>query len=514
MATVVTVLSLAIGSFTQQAVKSVVCTVEKPGPNVFLPIGFGEPSAITLASNAASYDIDASVKARVYNALSGSSYDRAILINGCSTGNCTFPESAPGRTLSTPGFCSKCVDTSSLIRENTSESEFNREYRKNELYLPNGLKVGPFGIPQHTGTLLDVSFSSSSSRMSMGPEQDAEVSQIAEVSALTVHMLALTVADCNGPHGEGVMQRWNCSYPALGFNKTTINWATSWNAVSATCDFYPCIQDIKAEIGNGRLEETVVDEIVLSKFSTTNNGDGMYRWPCYIDGVRYDEHNVTLAHWNNDLDNTTEGLPDQCRYRAPFKMYLSLQSGGWLGPAFNGSCSMSDNSGYGQYARRWPICEKWWLTELYNRGNATFDTISNSMKDVATAITDSYRLASISTQGITNRNTVNGTVWETTICTQFNWPWLLFPASLLALTVLSLVLMIMSTASRADQPPVWKSSILPLVYLQDMKHMPEVRSYHVDNLKEDARIEFAQLMRDDQLRWQLKRTDGVASELT
>lgn len=485
------------------------CTIARPGVNASLPVGYGDPTSILLRPGAGLWDLDAPTKARVFNALSGASYDRAVLIEGCTTGNCTFPDIAPGRTLSTPGFCSKCVDTTSLITERQlNVSSFGRT---NELYLPNGLKVGPYSTPDYTGYLMNFDFEDDKSWISSASDVAPNTLQAWNVSALTVNMLALTVAGCDGPYGSGVRQKWNCTYPSLGFNKTQIQSATSWNAVGTTCVFYPCIQDIKAEVRNGRLSETVVDEVVVSNYSSTSDTLGMYRYPCYIDGVRYDEHNISSAHWQNDLDmwtgNTTGGPPDQCLYRVPFTMYRSLQPGDWLSDLFNGSCTMANNLGYGQYSRRWPLCEKWWLSQLYNSGNATFDNISATMNSVATAITDGYRLASINTRGITVKNTVNGTVWETTICTQFDWPWLLFPATLVILTVISLVLMMASTASGADRPPVWKSSILPLLYLHDSGRSSSLQGYHKSDMEERASNEKVKLSRDDQLRWRLRRTD-------
>jgi hypothetical protein len=82
-----------------------------------------------------------------------------------------------------------------------------------------------------------------------------------------------------------------------------------------------------------------------------------------------------------------------------------------------------------------PICsaERWWLQNLYNSGLASFESISNIMDNVAMAITDSARA-----QPFPGVSYVSGTIWHTTICTEFNWPWLIFPAALIILAALSL----------------------------------------------------------------------------
>ena len=108
--------------------------------------------------------------------------------------------------------------------------------------------------------------------------------------------------------------------------------------------------------------------------------------------------------------------------------------------------------------------DAWWLGGLYNDGEATFDTIAARWDDVAVALTDSWRIATLNDYGLAVKITVNGTVWETTICTQFNWPWLSFPAALVVLSVISLVLTIIPGT---NQPPAWKSSILPFLHFLD-----------------------------------------------
>jgi hypothetical protein len=57
---------------------------------------------------------------------------------------------------------------------------------------------------------------------------------------------------------------------------------------------------------------------------------------------------------------------------------------------------------------------------------------------------------------------VPGTVWESTLCTEFSWPWLCFLAALVVLTILALGCIISATGHQKDRPPLWKSSILPL----------------------------------------------------
>jgi hypothetical protein len=64
--------------------------------------------------------------------------------------------------------------------------------------------------------------------------------------------------------------------------------------------------------------------------------------------------------------------------------------------------------------------------------------------------------------------TVYGTVWETTVCTSFDWPWLLIPVVLVLLTALALSLIMWATATDRERAPVWKSSLFPLFYAENI----------------------------------------------
>jgi hypothetical protein len=115
--------------------------------------------------------------------------------------------------------------------------------------------------------------------------------------------------------------------------------------------------------------------------------------------------------------------------------------------------------------------------------------VSTTMDNVATALTDSLRLGSISEYGLNVNNTVNGTVWQSAVCTEFNWYWLLFPAVLIALTIISLGLMVASTASGPDQTPVWKSSILPFFYLGNTSAQSELYTLSLKEMQKAAKTD-------------------------
>jgi hypothetical protein len=84
---------------------------------------------------------------------------------------------------------------------------------------------------------------------------------------------------------------------------------------------------------------------------------------------------------------------------------------------------------------------------------------------------------------------------------------LVFPAALIGLAFLSLALMMISTASNYDPTPAWKSSILPLLYLQEAHLNTKLGDYLLKNMERNAQANKVELKRDGQQRWRLVFVD-------
>lgn len=60
--------------------------------------------------------------------------------------------------------------------------------------------------------------------------------------------------------------------------------------------------------------------------------------------------------------------------------------------------------------------DSWWLQELFNNGNATFESVENSIDAITTAITNKIRTFGSDWDG--SQALATGTSTRTTICTQ------------------------------------------------------------------------------------------------
>ena len=524
---IVTVLSLAIGSFTQQAIKLVDCDRPVTTTNASLPIA-ARNAMIPMSEVGQDMDIDAGLKGAIINAIAGSTSAQKSLLIDCITGNCTFEETN-GVTHRTSGFCSKCLDTTSFLQEMSNATQFTNGSVAQigaMLGLPNNMSVGPLQSITPSRSL--VANTSDLQQNSVAIDWvssmfDTEMHHILGngASILSFDVLSLTTTNCT-QHSHDMTQ-----YPFILKSydcKHKDGSSSPWNAVSATCVLYPCVKDLKATVKDGKFTEKVVRTTPMSANGRSRHT--LLDIPCTINDVRYDIHNISQApirdylnepdlarlSFDTRINGQTVQVPYECAYQvmsAPIKgiaQFWSKAAPGHCEPYYIGLGESDEES------KRWVRCFKskddemdsWWHTGLYNDGNATFETFSSTMDAVALAITDHFRLNPIARSG---NNTVYGTVWQSTVCTSFSWPWLLFPAALVLLTLLALLLIIWATTNDEERAPVWKSSILPLLYCGDLGSLRE--------MERNADAEDAVLERvDGHGKWQIVLKERIQGEPT
>ncbi|KAF8855608.1 hypothetical protein BDZ45DRAFT_746359 [Acephala macrosclerotiorum] len=125
LAAFITILSLAIGPFTQQAIKSVNCPQYVADANASLPVSHLRPGRA---------------------AWNGSGNDSTTQAS-CSTGTCTFPAYSDNITHLTIGICRACIDTTSPVTFRVFEAGIQNT--QNEYILMN---VTNFSLPLDPNT--------------------------------------------------------------------------------------------------------------------------------------------------------------------------------------------------------------------------------------------------------------------------------------------------------------------------------------------------------------------------
>lgn len=293
------------------------------------------------------------------------------------------------------------------------------------------------------------------------------------------------------------------SCPQLGVTNVS-TFPGYFSLAAVQCHLYPSVRHYAGSIVNGQIQETLVGRPVPLDYATDNailkfdrhseqEYDLLYYAfldPCIIEGTVYTNANLSQVPGDRmtiRLGNGSEITgPNLCLYGASLSSIYAL-SDVLESSAFNrvdfdaepfSSCLPSaDHTGM--------KCRSlWWLEPLFNGGNASLDSVSAVMRRMTDAITNQLRMNG--TDWYRNPSNVTGTAFQTVVCTRFQWFWLLFPAGMVFASAVLLVATAWRSSGRwrkrlsnhegSEVLPVWKSSLLPLLFygLEDGARLKDV----------------------------------------
>lgn len=476
-----TVLSLGIGPFTQQAVRQVNCQRPSSKQNSSVPashfLNISSDFASSFNMGPGAFALPVEMKGAMVNGLVNPSGNDSAISPTCQSGNCTWQAYADNITYSSIAMCSKCADTTSLgFLNGTTTRRSDNETFDTVWALPNGLalNVWPTGAILNVSTDYDMSWAAS--------VLTDDFFKYAIQAVTNVTMLAITRAPCVNTTGN-----YTCPHNITTVEHDQVRDGGEWDFVATTCALYPCQKGYYGSVEQGVLSE----QVVSTETASYNQGPWKYRdltfdlsyrelWPgnftalkspCVVDGVEY-----TLAKNFTDVprtpgrffsgiyvNDTWYSAPEECLYSLSTRYVLGMNE--FLSSTlFDGACVWSDDSFLSRISE--PDCGgEWWLSSLYNARYASFTSLSVSMDKFTTAVTNKMRALGTSGHDAASREQelALGVVVEMTVCTVFAWQWILLPAVLVFVTAALLLFMIVKT-SREVEVPVWKTSVLPLLF--------------------------------------------------
>lgn len=480
---IVILLSVGVGPFSQQAVKSVSCERPLGGAEASIRVSNWMHNLNLTRLYASDWDLDLDAKVAILDELVNPNTTRSNITPSCSTGKCVFP-SHNGITHSSVGLCKRCVDTSNWLGEVELVTQFNgttRGYSNQWLWLPDGHGIGGSPNGSLPSTIISVSGHSNIWRdqravplnQSLLDAFDSSFDDVFAASILNISIVAFTNHGC-----EPLAQKKNWAFQRCpgGNANWTFPIMDFLNAVATTCSFYPCVRDYHGSVSGNVFTETVVRETPITQPpGQVNNSFPNFlhlHTPCVIEDQIYtidnissvprEGHNFTSDYVNGV--NTT--FPTECAYGASGVYAMGL--GDFMVDAMMGNCSAPSRINFNGDADDYNalVCSPWQIKTLINKGLSSFESIDRNMQSVANAVTSemrkqgsSYGSPEISPSPIF----VRGTTMRTTTCTKFDWKWLSFPLALIVLTVLLLCIMCCKTLFDKRSVPAWKSSILPLL---------------------------------------------------
>ncbi|KAI1182528.1 hypothetical protein F5B17DRAFT_184554 [Nemania serpens] len=472
--------SLAIGPFNQQAIRTTVCQLPADAdvqrPSVQAAHYIDQSDWYVGGHTLPSPYIRTPMKGAIVSGLTTSDSTNGFVGFDCPSGNCTFP-SYGGVTHSSIGFCSRCTDITASIRE--------RYVHANESVTGSG----GYAFELADGASIN-NFDQGSWMQAMSHSRGYSAQQ--DMSFLTFSFEGCS-RSINATTGN---TQYRCDH-----NHTNLpHLSRGLGVLAANCSLFPCLRNYEGAVVNGALEERVVSVVptnisdLAGRYRSIVDDRPVIKSPCLVDGKPFDTTNfssVPPAPGRNftwaiqDEQNIT--APMECAYSMPWALNFGIVDS--LYSSLNGTClyewlSSSDLD---------PsiiTCDidggNWLLTDFYAGGNATLATVSGILDNVATSITNRMRITGLGPDG-KGPGVVLGDALRTTLCTRVNWLWLVLPAALTGLTLLLLGAAVVQSWRDGEERPVWKSSLLPLLFHGLGYEVPNKQSLaHVDEMKAEA----------------------------
>ncbi|KAJ4138380.1 hypothetical protein NW768_002204 [Fusarium equiseti] len=481
IAAIVIILSPAIAPFSQQAVKTVPCSREVTG-SASIPISNYAPTSGSILRVAGpTVEISSDMKATMLNGLVNPKGKDSDVKATCASGNCTFTETSKGITHASVAMCSSCLDTTEFIKLNVTQVN---GYPRINYTLPNGQHMQPIGGQLMSAYSGDVDWA-------LGGV-DSKFAELTKGAITNLTVLTPSQSACKN------ITRISAECPEDRFTADLPKTHRNHNPVAITCALYPCMKHYHAQVKEGKLIERVVDEVPLSTPRITYNARGGVLEdegragvlsPCLFDNQEYTFDNFSESSepskgWSTvELDRTNYTVPDTCFYKMGFSYSQALTSH-MENSVFNGYCRPSYDAG-----SREDCGSMWWLAPLYN---TSYDALNTAFDDFTTAITNNFRMQAESDE-------VTGIVNEMAICTVFDWRWVLLPAGLMAVTLALLVYAVVHSYTHKEMP-VWKTSILPLLFYGPNVTNDETREMDLDGLQREAGKIKVEFQNDDGIR--------------
>lgn len=480
MAIMVMIISLATGSFVQQAIQTLPCQISMDSIDAFLPISrnitSGEITGKLTWSN---------VLAATSSALTPDNNEIGSPISaGCSTGNCTF-QNPIGGLYNTLGVCSLCTDTSSLITSTKwtcAGPDLNSICFSANYTLPNGLSVMFFG--NMTESDQDPALSVSSITPSNPEDPNSHwVGDLDWAGGLV------------NPEMRALSQ-WAWANVTI----LTSNWLPTslddTGYLAVTCTVYPCLRTYNASVTNGKLDDILISTVPVSpniNLAASNYTvetiltapSWIYRdaleefgasfqavqTPCLVNHTVWTEDNTssTVDKRNLTLLQADPG-PNGARHvrieniTAPTECIYSIDLQTWyavmdiIETTFNGSCSAMSSPDSTDVD-----CEPSnWLIGFYNHDGITTSDVFERFQ----AFTD--RLSNKIRMGLLGKpEYIFGQTLQTTVCVRIGYEWLAFPSVLVFITTSLLAWTMLSNWRRRSCDVVWKASILPFLFYSE-----------------------------------------------
>ncbi|KAG8163810.1 hypothetical protein KVR01_005728 [Diaporthe batatas] len=459
------VLSAAIGPFTQQTIRTFGCEILSHNESASVPIAeyLDFRTDIDTYNSGDSYIVSPQMSIAVLEGIVGSTDqdNQVSASSSCRTGNCDFQSPGGGSTsYSSLAICSSCEDITDLVVE-THIVEDGPDY-----WSYNISDTDPTYVTMRDSD--DTIFSGDDSYPFMNV-QAPNVGRDSHSSA-SVQFMSFTFADCSLPANYSDRSDWYDKVECPNSSRFR-GLQNKVGLLAANCSVNLCVRTYESSIRSGQLEEKTVsiNEDAIPVYDLTTAYVDSYkiiRDPCFLDGQRYTTKNlsqVARSPGRNFTSLLVNGesveLPLECTYGVKDAFVSAIYL--YLHAIFQTSCKAASWGPGG----KWINCfERWWYPPLFNEGNATLASVSDTFEKLSLAITARMRATGMNANG-TEPGRAVGTVTRSAVCIQVSWPWLTLHMFLVLWVGLIFAIISYDSWRLREVQPIWKhSSLVPFFH--------------------------------------------------
>lgn len=492
------VLSVMIGTITQQAIQTVSCQRSNPNGVASLPIAHTSLKSVD-STSAIGFFLSTDLKASLIAGLAGVGQTNSFSPI-CPSGNCAFLAS-DGFSYSTVGISSDCIDVSSLIIQSGREldswasdqnySDLAEEPPVTTYTLLNGLHLGYDLSPRLSAfrwntTLAQAELRGLNQSGELSPQNlnltDREKDLVFDSPWFdSIVFLMPTTNPCENPsdYYSYFSQSEIRAMPATKANSCpelnlpSVDTLPGYFSVTAAaCLFYISLQRYESSVVNGVLEEKLLQNSVpfpsIHQDIVTDQAQSCWRCtfvdPCVIEGVVYTNTSANLSSvpgGTTMVGNTT--VPLRCLYGLDYPWYRALTAQMELSTTIGNKNYDNRCFQVGNYTSM-NCAGTWWLNPMFNGGNASIDSIREVMKRGFDSLSAQLRMNGTDWDG--NPTNVSGIAYDTVVCVVFRWEWLFYPLGLVVGASVLLLLLLASNlgTAKSRKHAIWKSSVLPFLF--------------------------------------------------
>jgi hypothetical protein len=371
----------------------------------------------------------------------------SVLASGCITGNCTFPAS-DSAALSTLAISHSCEDVT-LDVQHIPLNRTRLDSNDTETTVPDIIKLDNGTAIQNFNLTLSLDDGSESIGF---PVMQWPGSLMTGVSSLDFNGSIATIKMINQPN----------------------KWEDQFYYQAISCSLYPSVNTYTVEYNNAVLNETLISSVPVGQNILRDNSSEYLVWwklgtthtlrngsrrvcdrmktpsPGYVlvaeGNIDASPRNISrTADIPHDLGETWY-IPEDCIWTLLYPAAYGIQD--YLKLVF-------DHEWYGN-GPKYTIGSTH-LKTLENNGSMTLESVDKFMKNLTTSMSAVVRKNS------PNNDQARGTMLYTTTCIRIEWSWISFPAVMIGLSAIFLVLVHIESRDVASNK-LWKSSTLAMLF--------------------------------------------------